>query len=300
MKQPFLGLALGGGGARGAAHIGILHVLHENKIIPELLAGTSAGAVIGAMYSARPDPQWIENRFGEFLMNENTKFRATAVLMNDRNAETLLEKATKKIQDHFAVILGVNRSYIIKRDVIDEMLEYLLPVKTFEELQIPLKVVATDIQSASEHVYDKGNLLEAVSRSCSIPGFVKPTRDGDAMLVDGGVTNPLPISVLKPACDFVLAINIDRGSLPRMKSPNMVEIMKRADLITGSRLATEILREADFLIAPDVLGLHWSDYDHFEPLVANGRKAAEENLVELKNEIRRKSNVFYKVKQWLG
>ena len=85
-----------------------------------------------------------------------------------------------------------------------------------------------------------------------------------------------------------------------MKSPNMVEIMKRADLITGSRLTTEILREADFLIAPDVLGLHWSDYDHFESLVVNGRKAAEENLVDLKNEIRRKSNVFYKVKQWLG
>ena len=300
MKRPFLGFALGGGGARGAAHIGALQVLHNNRLIPELLAGTSAGAIIGAMYAGRPDPEWIENRFRKFLMDESTKFKASTLLMNDRNAETLLEKATKKVQDHFAVIIGVNRSYIIKRDVIDEMLEFLLPVKTFEELQIPLKVVATDLQSGSDHVDVEGNLLEAVARSCSIPGFVKPTKDGDAILVDGGVTNPLPISTLKPDCSFVLAINIDRGSLPRMKSPNMVEIMKRADLITGSRLTTAILRDADFLISPDVLGLHWTDYGYFEPLVENGRKATEECLELLKIQINRKSDVFYKIKQWLG
>ena len=96
MRPPFLGLALGGGGARGAAHIGVLHVLHEHKIIPEHLAGTSAGAVIGAMYAATLDPAWMESRFREFLMNETTKFQASTELMNDRNAETLLEKATKK------------------------------------------------------------------------------------------------------------------------------------------------------------------------------------------------------------
>ena len=300
MRPPFLGLALGGGGARGAAHIGVLHVLHEHKIIPEHLAGTSAGAVIGAMYAATLDPAWMESRFREFLMNETTKFRASTELMNDRNPETLLEKATKKIRDHFAVILGVNRSYIIKRDVIDEMLEFLLPVRTFEELQIPLKVVATDIQTSSDHIYESGNLIEAVARSCSIPGFIKPTRDGDAMLVDGGVTNPLPISTLRDECDFVLAVNIDRGSLPQLRSPNMVEIMKRADLITGSRLTTAIIKEADFLITPEVLGLHWSDYGHFDTLVENGRQAAEGNLQELRSKINRKSNVFYKLKQWLG
>ena len=136
MKQPFLGLALGGGGARGAAHIGVLDVLNGNNLIPEILAGTSAGAVIGAMYAARPDPKWVENRFGKFLMKEDTKFKSSTILINERNPETLLQKTTKKIQEHFAVLIGVNRSYIIKRDVIDEMLEYLLPVKTFDELEI--------------------------------------------------------------------------------------------------------------------------------------------------------------------
>ena len=299
MKQPFLGLALGGGGARGAAHIGVLDVLNGNNLIPEILAGTSAGAVIGAMYAARPDPKWVENRFGKFLMKEDTKFKSSTILINERNPETLLQKTTKKIQEHFAVLIGVNRSYIIKRDVIDEMLEYLLPVKTFDELEIPLKVVATDIQTSADLIYDKGNLVEAVARSCSIPGFVKPTRDGDALIVDGGVTNPLPISALKSKCDFVLAVNIDRGTLPRMKSPNMVEIMKRADLITGSRLTNAILQDADFLIEPDVLGLHWADYGYFGPLVQNGRKATERCIDELKKKIDKESDIFYKMKRWL-
>lgn len=297
MKNAFLGLALGGGGARGAAHVGVLKVFKENNIIPEIIAGTSIGAIIGAMFASKPDPDWILRRLQEFLMNPETLFHSSLDMMENRNFETLLENSTKKIEDKFAVIIGPERSQIIKRDVIDEMLEFLLPVKTFEELNIRLKVVASDIQTGSEEVYETGDLVEAIARSCSIPGYVKPTKDGDLIIVDGGVTSPIPIDTIRDECEFLIAINIDRGKLPKLDNPNMLEIIKRADLISNRRLADLNLKNADYVISPDVLGLHWSEYNQFSLLLKNGVKAAEKEINLLKEQIKMGSNFFYKMEK---
>ncbi len=297
MKNTFLGLALGGGGARGAAHIGVLKVFKKNNIIPEIISGTSIGAIIGAMFASNPDPDWILRRLQKFLMDPSTLFYSSLSTMIGRNFETMLEKSTKKIENKFAVIIGENRTQIINRQVIDEMLEFLLPVKRFEDLKIRLKVVASDIQTGDEEVYETGNLVEAIARSCSIPGYVGPTMDGDAMIVDGGVTSPTPIDTIRRECEFLIAINIDRGNLPRLKNPNMLEIIKRADLISNRRLAELNLNNADYVISPDVLGLHWSEYDQFSLLVKNGIKAAEKEISMIKDQIRKKSNFFYKMEK---
>ncbi len=297
MKNAFLGLALGGGGARGAAHVGVLKVLEKNKIIPEVISGTSIGAIIGAMFAFKPDADWISHKLQEFLMNPDTLFHSSLQMMNNRNFETLLENSTKKIDNKFAVVIGQNRSQIVKRDVIDEMIEFLIPVKRFEELNIRLKVVASDIQTGNEESYETGDLVEAISRSCSIPGYVKPTKDGDSIIVDGGVTSPIPIDTIRDECEFLIAINIDRGKLPKLKNPNMLEIIKRSDLISNRRLAELNLKNADYVISPDVLGLHWSEYNQFSLLVENGIKATEKEITMLNEKIRRESNLFHKMEK---
>tara|TARA_S200000501_G_scaffold339840_1_gene347864 strand:+ start:63069 stop:63971 length:903 start_codon:yes stop_codon:yes gene_type:complete len=297
MNSSFLGLALGGGGARGAAHIGVLQVLDESKIRPQFISGTSAGAVIGAMYAGNPDGKWVETRFKEFLLRDDTKLRSVFENLAKRHEETLLYKGTKKIENHYAAIIGPNRSYLFKRDVIDEMLEFLLIKKNFDDLEIPLKVVASDIQTGDDEVYDNGDLLESVARSCSIPGLIKPTNDADKIIVDGGVTNPLPISTLKTDCEFIIGVNIDRNFYPRMKSPNMIEVIKRADFISGSKLTKEIAKGADFVVEPDVRGINWFEYEHFDLILNNGRKAITKELDRLKVAINKKSNVFYKLEQ---
>ena len=297
MKNTFLGLALGGGGARGAAHVGVLKVFKKNQIIPQVISGTSIGAIIGAMFASKPDPDWILRRLQEFLMNPNTLFHSSLDMMKNRNFETLLENTTKKIEDKFAVIIGPDRSQIIKRDVIDEMLEFLLPVKRFEELNIRLKVVASDIQTGNEEAYESGDLVEAIARSCSIPGYVKPTKDGDSIIVDGGVTSPVPIDTIRDECEFLIAINIDRGKLPKLKNPNMLEIIKRADLISSRKLAKKNLINADYVITPDVLDIHWSEYRHFSLLVKNGIIAAEKEINMIKENMYKSSNIFYKIEK---
>ena len=300
MSKPYLGLALGGGGARGAAHIGVLQVLHEAGVEIDRIAGTSAGSLVGAMYAATLDPQWIEDRFREFLEHDSFKLFSSGKLMEGRNPETMLDKVTRKIQDHFMVVLGLNRSYVVRREVLEKALEFLLPVRTFAELQVPLKVLATDIQNGRNHIHQNGDLHEAVIRSSSIPGFFEPTYDNGSIFVDGGVTMPIPVSVLKDECQLVLAVDVTNYEFDTLENPNVVELIRRSDMITSTILMNRMVQDADVLIQPDVMGLHWSEFGKFGDLIENGRKAASKHLDALLERIRRDNNVLYQLKQWLG
>ena len=108
MSKSYLGLALGGGGARGAAHIGVIQALHSAGVRPDVIAGTSAGSTLGAMYAATLDPDWIENRFREFMTDESFKKFNSGELLDGRNQETMLNKVTSKVKQHYMVILGLN------------------------------------------------------------------------------------------------------------------------------------------------------------------------------------------------
>ena len=193
MSIPYLGLALGGGGARGAAHIGAIQTLHRAGVRPDIIAGTSAGSTVGAMYAATLDPTWIEKRFREFIEDESFKTFNSGELLDGRNQETLLNKVTSKVKQYYKVILGLNRSYIVNREILEKAVDYLLPAVTFEELKIPLKILVTDIQSGEDFIHDSGDLKEAIVQSSSIPGFFEPTYNDGRLLVDGGVTAPIPI-----------------------------------------------------------------------------------------------------------
>ena len=120
MSKPYLGLALGGGGSRGVAHIGALQALHSSGISPDIIAGTSSGSTIGAMYAATLDPFWIDNRFRDFMETDLFfKFRSGS-LIDGRNEETFLEKVTTKVKQHYMVVLGLNKSFVAKREIIEK------------------------------------------------------------------------------------------------------------------------------------------------------------------------------------
>ena len=299
MSEPYLGLALGGGGSRGASHIGVLQVLHDAGVKIDRISGTSAGSLVGAMYAATLDPHWIEERFREFMQHDLFKLFYSGNLLDGRNPETMLEKKTKKINEHYMIVMGLNRSYIVSREVLDTALDFLLPVRTFEELKVPLKISTTDIQDGSDHIHATGDLHEAVLRSSTIPGFFEAIRDKNSIFVDGGVTMPIPVSLLKDECQLVVAVDVTNYKFDILDDPNMVEIIRRSDIITSLMLRDRMANDADILIQPDVLGLHWSDFGKFDDLLKNGRKAASECLDMLLSRIKRDKNVLYQLKQWL-
>ena len=112
MTAPFLGLALGGGGARGAAHIGVLQELNKAEIQIDLIAGTSAGSIIGAMYAASNDPFWVESRFKKFMKSDSFEGLRSGRILDDRNPDSVLDQIAKKVKDHYVVMMGLNRESI--------------------------------------------------------------------------------------------------------------------------------------------------------------------------------------------
>ena len=293
MRKPYLGLALGGGGARGAAHIGVIQALHQAGVRPDVIAGTSAGSTVGAMYAATLDPDWIEKRFREFIEHESFRTFNSGELLDGRNQETFLSKVTSKVKQHYMVILGLNRAYVAKREILENAVDYLLPVDTFEELKIPLKILVTDIHSGEDIVYESGELKEAIVQSSSIPGFFEPTHKDGRLLVDGGVTAPLPVSVLKNITELVMAVDITNHSLKPLDDPNMIEIVRRSDIITSLKLKERIAQDADILIRPDVLGLHWSEFGKFDDLLKSGRDAAAKTLKSITDLCPKEDHIYY-------
>ena len=291
-----IGLALGGGGARGAAHIGVLKVLHNNDIIPDVIGGTSAGALIGAMYAATQDPEWVDKRFKEFLNSEPYKEMGVDRLQSDQNPESVIGQVTKFVQNKLVFAMALTRTSIINKNRLTKAFDYLIPVKTFEELMIPLNVYATDLQSGETICYSSGDLIDAVTQSGSIPGFVEPTEQGDKLIVDAGVSAPLPVCELKDKANLIIGVDISRGAPKEpMKKVNIIEIITRADRITSQYYTNLLAKRSDFIIRPNVLGLHWSAFNKYDILVENGVKAAKDRIVKLKHLIRYRKSLRYRL-----
>ena len=294
-----LGLSFGGGGARGAAHIGVLQILHKNGIRFDHLAGTSAGSVIGAMYAINQDPQWIEKRFHEFLNSDEFRAMGTGRIQDHVNPDSAIVQMTKFVRDRIVIIMSQQKSFIVKREKLEKAFDFLLPVKRFEDLSIPLFVTSTDLHSGEMVIYKSGNLIDALVQSCSIPGYVQPTERGEQVLVDGGVIDPIPVELLKEQTDYIVAVSITKDSLPEIKQKNIYEIMTRYSQITTNYFAKSKMEKADFVIHPSVGGLHWSRFDKFDTLLTNGRDATILSLNELKADLKRKNRLFYRWKQKL-
>tara|TARA_B100000925_G_C21858635_1_gene408990 strand:- start:211 stop:816 length:606 start_codon:yes stop_codon:yes gene_type:complete len=193
------------------------------------------------------------------------------------------------------VVLGLNKSFVAKREVIEKAVNFLVPCDSFSELKIPMEVIAIDIQSGKEIIYNEGNLKESIIQSSSIPGFFEPTIKDRKIIVDGGVTAPIPIETLKNKVSTTMAVDITNNELKPLKSPNMIEVMRRSDIITSLKLKAKLSSEADILVRPNVAGIHWSDFDNFNKLLHSGKSAMEEVLKKLKSSKKSKNNIYKKL-----
>jgi len=190
-----LGLALGGGGAKGLAHIHMLEVLDELQLRPYRIAGTSIGAVIGALYAAGLTGKAIRRLVEQFLVDE----QATA-------GDLLPLPESFRWLDFIDPALG--RGGLLATDDFIAFLGDVLPVRRFRDLVIPLQVLAADLWTGEPVVIDKGDLLPALQASIALPGVFPPVDIDGRLLVDGGVAAPLPFDLLADDCDVVAAIDV--------------------------------------------------------------------------------------------
>ncbi len=294
MRAPRIGLALGAGGARGLTHIGVLKVLHKHGISVDVVAGSSIGAAVGAMYCATLDPAWVEQRFRDMLVSEAYAASGIKWVQADDSGDEpgFLQWAARYVRNKLVLNLSDSRAGVVHSERLVRVIEFLLPVRTFEELRLPFACCAVDLHRGRNVVLSRGDLVQAVVASGSIPGYLPPVSVDERLLVDGGTGRPVPGAATRElGAEFIIAVDVAIHQFAPLAEQNILGILGRTSEITASQLSRAQEHQWDFQIQPNTGNLHWSQFDHLDELIANGEQAMEEQIAILQRKLRRARGV---------
>ena len=271
-------LVLGGGGARGLSHLGVLKVLDREGVPVDCIIGTSAGAVVGAAYALQPDAAALAESALEYFNTAGGAFRK--VLLKSEDAErNFFSNLIASIRKSYVFSALIRRPAIFPRARLEQVIHDLVPELSFGDAQIPFAVPALDIRSGDEILLREGPLREAVIASCSLPGFFPPVERDDMLLVDAGVIGPVPVNAAKCfRADVTIAVDISSQLDPIVDLAQGLDAILRVESIACKRLNDLELEAADVVVAPDVGSTYWSDFSELQQLVEQGERAAEAQL----------------------
>ena len=238
-----IGLALGGGAAKGFAHIGVIKMLEASGIHPDVVAGTSAGSVVGALYASGMDAfQLQQTAFGL----DETKIRDMRLFSGG----------------------------LVQGQALQDYVNQLVHNLPIEKLKMPFAAVATQLETGQRAVFVSGNTGQAVRASSSIPGVFEPVDIRSKHYVDGGVVSPVPVDAARQlGADFVIAVDI--STKPSGNNPQgMVNIVGQTIAIMGQQLGAQEMARADVVIRPKISGIGPTDFDQKNQAILEGEKAA--------------------------
>lgn len=287
-ERPRIGLALSGGGARGLAHVGVLKVLEENHIPVDMIAGTSAGAIIAGLYAMGLSAAEIETTILGIDWNDGfsdaseRKYRAFRRKQDDLDILTTLQA-------------GINRNGVLlpKGLLQGQRLELLLKritrgaerVHDFDQLPIPFRAIATNIETGERITLAGGDMARVLHASMAIPGVYAPVEIDGRLLVDGGLSSNLPIKAVRDmGAELIIAIDI---STPLLSADELTSVLSVAEqvssLLTRNTVAEELqyLSSDDTLIIPDLKGYSSADFDRTTDIIAIGEQATRSHLDRL-------------------
>ncbi|GAA4800616.1 patatin-like phospholipase family protein [Lysobacter hankyongensis] len=246
-----IGLALGGGAAKGFAHIGVIKMLEANGFKPEVVSGTSAGSVVGALYASGMDV---------FQLQEH------AVSLDEA-----------RIRDVALFNGGLVRGQKLQ-DYVNEMVGN----RPFEKMKKPFAAVSTRLETGERTVFNRGNVGQAVRASCSIPGVFEPVKIGDGYYIDGGVVSPVPVDAARQlGADFVIAVDISTKTTGKTPE-SMLGVVNQSITIMGQKLGEQELARADIVIRPRVNDVGPADFERRNAVILEGEKAALAALPQIR------------------
>jgi NTE family protein len=243
-----VGLALGGGFARGFAHLGVLQVLEQNQIPISHIAGTSVGSILGAAYASGAPLARIIDTCRKLRFRDIARWRVSRLgLASNHRLEDLIEKVFES--------------------------------RHFEDLKIPLAVVATDLTSGEPVVFTQGNLVDAIRASCAFPGLFEPVEIGTRCLADGGLVAPVPTRAARDlGATAVIGVSVGMQDGHRGAPTNIFQVVSRA-VNAAQKHQLEIWeRHADLVLRPDVQSLAWDDFHRADEAIDAGAAAARRAL----------------------
>ncbi|MFC3551988.1 patatin-like phospholipase family protein [Lysobacter cavernae] len=249
-----IGLALGGGAAKGFAHIGVIKMLEANGLQPEVVAGTSAGSVVGALYASGMDV---------FAMQQH------AIALDEAS-----------IRD-----VSLFSGGVVKGQKLQDYVNELVGQRPIERMPKPFVAVATALETGTRTYFVRGNTGQAVRASSSIPGVFEPVAIGKFHYVDGGVVSPVPVDAARQlGADFVIAVDI--SSRASGKNPGSVlGNVNQSITIMGQKLGQQELARADIVIRPKVLEIGAADFEQRHNAILQGEKAALAAMPQIRAKI---------------
>ncbi len=262
-NRPTIGLALGSGGARGLAHIGIIKVLEAHNIPIDMIAGSSIGAVIGGMYASGLEIETIEQ------LALDTDWRKLFFLVDPHLKQGL-----------------------IGGDKIKSFIKKNIKGKSFDQCLIPFSAIATNLKNGEIVVLNKGDLAQAIRASMSIPLAFKPVKMSGQLLADGFLSNPVPVdSVRKMGADIVIAVNLDKPYFDKKQKPSLYNITNNSLDILRYQLSRANAEKADLAIEIDLGKSAWFEFNNGAKKIQSGEQAMKAVLSKLRKIIAKKQKI---------
>jgi NTE family protein len=258
--RPGIGLALGGGFARGFAHLGILQVLEENKIPISHIAGTSVGSILGAAYASGAPLGRLMDTCGKLRLRDIARWRVSR--------------------------LGLASNYCL-----GDLIERVFESRHFEDLRIPMSVVTTDLASGEPVVFTHGPLVEVIRASCAFPGLFEPVEIGTRYLADGGLVAPVPTLAARTMgtamygntdANIVIGVSVGLHDGYRGAPTNIFQVVSRAVSAAQKHQAEIWERQADLVLRPEVQSLAWDAFDRTGEAIEAGAAAARRALPRIR------------------
>jgi NTE family protein len=250
---PSIALVLGGGSAKGFAHVGVIRILEQEKIPIKMIVGTSVGSLIGGIYASNPDSFQLEW----------TAFKI------DRS--DILDVSI--VNSKWGPVQGAK---------LEAFVEQAVKVKKVEDTKIPFYPVATDINTGETVTLEKGSLAKAIRASSAIPGIFVPVTFGNRMLVDGGVTNNVPCDIARgKGADIVIAVNLSKD-VKDNNITSLIDIIGQSANIMMHESSKTKLQHADVVIEPDTKGVSMFDFSQKKMLMEEGIKAARKVIPRIR------------------
>ena len=247
-----VGIALGGGAAKGFAHIGVIKMLEANGITPVVVSGTSAGSVVGALYASGMDAYAMQEK--AFALDES------------------------RIRD-----VSLFSGGVVKGQKLQDYVNELVGGRSLDRMKKPFAVVATKLENGERTVFVRGNTGQAVRASSSIPGVFEAVAIGKAHYVDGGVVSPVPVDAARElGADFVIAVDISSKANGIASPTSLLGNVNQSITIMGQKLGALELQRADIVIRPKVSDIGAADFEQKNRAILEGERAAQAALPQIK------------------
>ncbi|MCF8032635.1 MAG: patatin-like phospholipase family protein [Desulfarculaceae bacterium] len=278
-QKPGISLALGGGGARGFAHVGVIEALEAHNVSIGSIVGVSAGAVAGAGYALGYSTAKMREKVLQFAETELARHPRLQAMRSSGEATChgLADRVTRLFCQGLLVKSFFLDRALLGADFFYEMVRFFLPPAKIEDARIPFAAVATDIIKGEPVMLDHGDLRRAVQASCSVPGVAEPVEVEGRYLIDGGAVCLVPTNFARQRGQGpVVAVNVDRNVAVNDLPSQAMEYYLRATEIQGYHLAQLLSEQADLALQPALGDVHWADFGRAGWIMDQGRVAGEE------------------------